>query len=85
MGRPTCSNFYSSQVECGKKVKNMEDLREMFIELLIEEKKRKWKANKFDDALKAIIFFIGIFFIFWIYLSNLIAGILLSERTSQNL
>ena len=85
MGRSTGSNFYSLQVECGKKVKNMEDLREMFIELLIEEKKRKWKANKFDDALKAIIFFIGIFFIFWIYLSNLIAGILLSKRTSQNL
>jgi hypothetical protein len=31
-------------------VRNMEDLREMFIELLVEEKKRKWKANKFDDA-----------------------------------
>jgi hypothetical protein len=41
MGRSAGSNFYSSQVECGKKVKNMEDLREMFIELLIEEKKRK--------------------------------------------
>jgi hypothetical protein len=41
MGRSTGSNFYSSQVECGKKVRNMEDLREMFIELLVEEKKRK--------------------------------------------
>lgn len=48
MGRSTNSNFYTTHNESsGKKLRNIEDLREMFIELLVEERRKKWlKLNR---------------------------------------
>ncbi len=43
MVKSTNSNFYNhtQNYESTKKLKNMEDLREMFIQLLTEERKKK--------------------------------------------
>lgn len=48
MGRTFESQLYSSHMSATKKPRNMDDLRDMFVGLLLEERNRKW-TNLFES------------------------------------